>query len=42
MSKPPVVGANDFHTLLYSVQCCSEPNQVPAASQLVVSGRIEG
>ena len=36
MSKPPVVEANNFHTLLYSVQCCSESNQVPAASQLVV------
>ena len=36
MSKPSVVGANDFHTLPYSVQCCSELNQVPAASQLVV------
>ena len=37
MSKPPEVETDDCHTVPYSIQCCSELNEVLVASQLVVA-----
>ena len=37
MDKSSTVETSDSCTLPYSIQCCSELNKVPAASELVVA-----
>ena len=37
MDKSSVVETSDSHTLPCSIRCCSELNEVPTASQLVVA-----
>ena len=36
MDKSSAVESSDSRALPYSIQCCSDLNEVPAASQLVV------